>query len=99
MTPVRVLVVILALILGATLAVGTFGAPPAQRLSDDDYVSIALSDPQVFRPAGPASGRSVVPERVDRSGSNVTVDLIVDGVRLRILIDPRTNKVTQVSRR
>ncbi|MBI2983569.1 MAG: hypothetical protein HYY42_05255 [Chloroflexi bacterium] len=101
MTPVRVPVVILARILGATLAVGTWGQPPGAtgRLSDDDYISIALSDPQVFRPTGPGSGKSVQPERVDRSGAVVTVDLTVDGIRFRVLIDPRTNRITQVLRR
>lgn len=101
MTPPRILVVILALLLGATLAVGTLGAPqpPAPAMSDDDYIAIALSDPQVFRPTGPGSGKSVQPERVDRSGSNVAVDVTVDGIRFRVLIDPRTNRITQVTRR
>ncbi len=100
MTPPRVLIVILALILGATLAVGPRGAPPpAPSMTDDDYIAIALSDPQVFRPTGPGSGKSVQPERVERSGSNVTVDVTVDGIRFRVLIDPRTNRITQVQRR
>lgn len=101
MTPARILVVILALILGATLAVGTLGAPPpaTPAMSDDDYIAIALSDPQVFRPTGPGSGKSVQPERVDRSGSSVAVDITVDGIRFRVLIDSRTNRITQVLRR
>lgn len=100
MTPVRVLVVILALILGATLAVGTWGAPPGTepRLSDDDYVSIALSDPQVFRPSGPGSGRNVTVSRVERARAGVIVHVTVDGIRFQVLIDPRTDRVKEVTR-
>lgn len=100
MTPGRVLVVILAILLGATLAVGTLGAPaPLPGRSDDDYIAIALSDPQVFRPTGPGSGKSVQPERVTRSGSVVTVDVTVDGIPFRVTIDARTDRITDVRRR
>ncbi len=99
MTPVRVAVVVLALLMGALLAVGTWGQPPVQDgLSDDDYISIALSDPQVFRPTGPGSGRSVQVSRVERAPSGVIVSLTVDGIGFRVLIDPRTQRIKDVTR-
>jgi hypothetical protein len=98
MTPVRVIVVALALVLGALLAVGAWGEPPTQRLSDDDYIAIALSDPQVFHPTGGTSGQKVVAERVERTPSSVIVTVTSDGIRFNVYIDPRTNRVTEVKR-
>lgn len=98
----RVLLTVVALILGVSMALSSmmwWDDPGSAPRSDDDYIAIALSDPQVFRPTGPGSGRSVVPERVDRSGSVVTVDLTVDGIKFRVLIDARTDQITQVIRR
>ncbi len=98
MTPVRVVVVVLALVLGALLAVGAWGEPPTQRLSDDDYISMALSEPEVFHPTGATSGRTVSARVTEYTPSRVTVDVTSDGNRFRVYIDPRTNKVTQVVR-
>lgn len=98
MTLARVAVVLLTLVLAALLAVGAWGERPQQRLGDDDYISIALSEPEVFHPTGPSSGKSVVATRVDHTPSTVTVDITSDGIRFRVLIDPRTNRVTQVTR-
>ena len=98
MTPVRIIVVALALVLGALLAVGAWGQPPTQRLSDDDYIAIALSEPEVFHPTGGTSGRSVSARVAEYTPSRVTVDVTSDGTRFRVFIDPRTNNVTQVLR-
>jgi hypothetical protein len=93
MTPVRVLVVILALLLGATLAVGTFGAPPSPPgRSDEDYIAIARSQPEVFRAGTP---RQVTVQR----GDPVIVELVFDQGRFLVSIDPRRNEVTAVTRR
>ncbi len=97
MTPARVLVVILTLVLAAVLAVGTWGESPQPRLSDDEYIAIALSAPEVFHPSGGESGR-VVSARIDRGAPPVTVDVTSDGARFRVLVDPRTNRITQVTR-
>lgn len=99
MTPVRVLVVIMVLLVAVTLAVASFAPPPQQRLSDDDYISIALSDPQVFRPRGPGSGGSVTVNKVERTSADVIVQLTVDGIAFQVTIDPRTNRIRDVVRR
>jgi hypothetical protein len=91
MTPARVLVVILALILGATLAVGTFAAPRPAR-SDDDYIAIARSRPEVFKAGTP---RQVTVQR----GDPVIVDFVFDNARYVVFIDPRNDQVTGVERR
>ena len=97
MTPPRVAVVILALVLAAVLAVGMWGERPQTRLSDDEYIAIALSAPEVFHPSGGESGRSVS-ARIDRAAPPVTVDVTSDGIRFRVLIDPVTNRIRQVTR-
>lgn len=97
MTLGRVLLVAFTLVLAAVLAVGAWGQSKAPTLSDDDYISIALSRPEVFHPNGPASGGSVS-ARVDHSAPPVTVDVTSDGIKFRVVIDPSTNKVTQVIR-
>ncbi len=99
MTPLRVGVVVLALLLGALMALGAWGQGSSARLSDEDYISIAISDPRVFHPTGATSGRSVKAQRVERSGSTVVVDLISDGIPFRVTIDARTEQVTKVEQR
>jgi hypothetical protein len=97
MTPARVAVVILTLVLASLLAVGVWGERPQPRLADDEYIAIALSAPEVFHPSGAQSGRSVS-ARVDHDAAPVTVEVTSDGSRFRVLIDPRTNRITQVTR-
>jgi hypothetical protein len=91
MTPARLLVAILALLLGATLAVGTFGAPPPPARSDEDYIAIARSQPEVFRAGVP---RQVTVQR----GNPVIVEFVFDRERYRVHIDPRSDTVTRVER-
>jgi len=98
MTPARVAVVALTLILAALLAVGAWGQSQGPRLSDDDYIAIAVSQPEIFHPTGPSSGGSVRATGVEHSRDRVAVNVISDGIRFRVLIDPRTNRVTQVVR-
>lgn len=90
MTPARILVVLLILLLGATLAVGTFGAPPRYR-ANEDYIAIARSRPEVFKAGTP---RRITVER----GDPVIVDFTFDGARYRVAIDPRRDEVTKVER-
>ena len=97
MTPRRVAVAVLTIVLGVLMAVGVFGAnQPSRQLSDDDYRAIAVSQPQVFHPSGPTSGQQVQATNVTREGSTVAVDVISDGQRFRVIIDARTNQVTQI---
>jgi hypothetical protein len=100
MTPRRVAVAILTIVLGVLMAIGVFGAnqPTRRTLSDDDYIAIALSQPQVFHPSGATSGKQVVATKVDRTADFVIVDVTSDGSRFRVFIDPRSNQVTQVVR-
>ncbi len=98
MTPARVAVVALTLVLAALLAVGAWGSQgQGPRLSDDEYIAIALSAPEVFHPRGPTSG-GTVSARVDHNAPPVAVDVVSDGIKFRVLIDPRTNRITQVTR-
>jgi hypothetical protein len=97
MTPRRGIVLLLAFVLAALLAVGAWGqAPPSRVLSDDDYISIAISQPEVFHPT-PGGGGNVSAHVVSRTNSAIVVEVISDGQRFRVLIDPDTNKVTQVT--
>lgn len=89
MTPIRILVVLLALLLGATLAVGTLGTP-SPKLSDDDYIAIARSEPTVFRAGTP---RRIQVQR----GDPVVVTFVFDSERYQVFIDPRTQRVTGVT--
>ncbi len=98
MTPARVAVVAFTLLLAAMLAIGMWGQGGAARLSDDDYISIAVSDPQVFHPSGPSSGKRIITTGVEHTSSSVIVNVTSDDTRFRVFIDPRTNKVTQVVR-
>ena len=88
MTPARVLIIVLILLLGATLAVGTLGQP-AQYRADEDYIAIARSQPEVFRAGVP---RQIAVQR----GNPVIVDFVFEGGRYRVSIDPRTDQVTRV---
>lgn len=93
----RGIVLLLAFVLAALLAVGAWGqAPPARLLSDDDYISIAISQPEIFHPT-PGGGGNVSAHVVSRTNSGVVVEVVSDGRRFRVLIDPSTNKVTQVT--
>ncbi len=99
MSPRRSLVVLLTIVLGVLMAIGLFGAnPPARQLSDDDYVAIALSQPQVFHPSGATSSPRVQATGVSHESGSVIVDVVSDGQRYRVVIDARTNQVTQVIR-
>jgi hypothetical protein len=92
MTPGRVLIVILALILAASLALGTLGAPPSPPgRSDEVYIAIARSQPEVFRAGTP---RQVTVQR----GDPVIVEFVFDRERYRVHIDSRTDAVTRVER-
>lgn len=99
MTPGRLAVVLLTFVLAALLAVGMWGGGngTAPR-SNDDYIAIAISDPRIFHPTGPSSGRQVVAENVERNGSTVIVTVISDGDRFKVYIDARTDRVTNVER-
>jgi hypothetical protein len=99
MTPARIALVLFILVLAALVAVGAWGEGGSTSLSDDDYIAIALSQPQVFHPSGASSGSRVVAERVERGRGSVAVDVISDGERFRVVIDTRTNQVTRVERR
>ncbi|MBM4433794.1 MAG: hypothetical protein FJ028_01560 [Chloroflexi bacterium] len=88
MSPLRALAVGLVLLLGAVLAVGTFGGP-AQYGADEDYIAIERSQPEVFRAGTP---RAVNVQR----GGDVVVDFVLDRARYRVRIDPRTDPVTKV---
>lgn len=96
MTLRRVVLLVLAMVLAVALALGAWG-DRSQRLADDDYIAIAISQPEVFHPT-PGGGRSVVATRVEHGDTYVAVDVTSDGERFRVLIDPRTNRVTQVVR-
>ena len=99
MSPRRVGVAIITIVLGVLMAVGMFGANvPSRTLSDDDYRAIAVSQPQVFHPSGPTSGQQVQAQNVTREGNTVTVDVVSDGQRFRVFIDSRNNQVTQIVR-
>jgi hypothetical protein len=87
-SPLRVLAVGVILLLGAVLAVGTFGGPTQYR-ADEDYIAIARSQPEVFRAGTP---RAISVQR----GSDVVVDFTFDRARYRVHIDPRTDQVTRV---
>lgn len=98
MTPRRGIVLLLTLVLAALLAVGAWGqGQNTPRLSDDDYISIAISQPDVFHPT-PGGGTNVSAKVVDRNDAYVAVEVLSDGQRFRVLIDPRTSKVIQVTR-
>ncbi|MDE3192774.1 MAG: hypothetical protein KGN00_03705 [Chloroflexota bacterium] len=97
MTPRRGIILLLAIVLAVALALGMWGeAPTTPRLSDDDYISIAISQPEVFHPT-PGGGTNVQAQVVERSDSGVVVEVVSDNKRFRVVIDPRTNKVTQVT--
>lgn len=96
MSPRRVGVAIMVIVLGVLMAVGLFGTNlPTRSLSDDDYRAIAIS-PQVFHPSGPTSGPRVLPGNVTHEGNTVTVEVTSDGQRFRVVIDARTNQVIQI---
>lgn len=90
MTPIRVLVILLILLLGATLAVGTLGPPPPQ-LSDQDYIAIARGHPEVFRAGTP---RQISVQR----GDPVVVVFVFDRETYHVRIDPRSQQVTDARR-
>jgi hypothetical protein len=92
MTPARILGILLILVLGATLAVGMWGERPRREPSDDDYIAIARSQPEVFRAGVP---RQVTVQR----GDPVIVEFVFDRERFVVSIDPRRNEVTSVTRR
>jgi hypothetical protein len=97
MSPRSVGVAILVIVLGVLMAVGMFGANvPSRTLTDDDYRSIAISQPQVFHPSGPTSGQQVQAGNVTREGNTVTVEVVSDGQRFKVVIDARSNQVTQI---
>lgn len=98
MTPRRAIVLVLTFVLAALLALGAWGsnAPPAAK-DDDHYISIAISQPQVFHPT-PGGGTHVSAQVVERTSSYVAVEVTSDNDRFRVLIDPQTDKVTQVTR-
>ena len=99
MSPRRVGAAVLVIVLGVLMAVGLFGAnAPARNLSDDDYRAIAISQPQVFHPSGATSGQQIQAGNVTREGNTITVDVISDGQRFRVIIDARNNQVTQVTK-
>ena len=99
MSPRRVSAIVLVIVLGVLMAVGMFGAnQPTARLTDDDYRAIAVSQPQVFHPSGPTSGQQIQAGNVTHEGSTVTVDVVSDGQRFKVVIDARTNQVTQITR-
>jgi hypothetical protein len=95
-TPRRGVVLLLTLVLAALLALGMWGtaAPPAAK-DDDHYISIAISQPQIFHPT-PGGGTKVSANVVERTPSYVAVEVISDNERFRVLIDPQTDKVEQV---
>jgi hypothetical protein len=98
MTPRRGVVLVLTFVLAALLAVGAWGQVPSSRvLSDDDYISIAISQPEVFHPT-PGGGTNVSAQVVERTDAYVAVEVLSDGQRSRVLIDPRTNKVLQTTK-
>ncbi len=96
MTPRRLIVLALALVLAVALALGMWGEAPTPMLSDDDYIAIAISQPQIFHPT-PGGGTNVSGQVVERSAGQVVVEVVSDNQRFRVVIDPRTNKVTQVT--
>ncbi len=99
MTPRRAAAAVLAIVLGVLLALGAWSADqPSGSLSDDDYIAIALSQPQVFHPSGATSGQQVRATGIERGGGVVTVHVTSDGQRSRVEIDARTNAVTRVVR-
>jgi len=99
MTPRRALVALLAIVMGVLMAVGAWGTTrTSPTLTDDDYRAIAISRPEVFHPGGPTSGGQISAGRVERSSDTVIVDVTSDGSKFRVVIDPRTQQVTQVLR-
>ena len=99
MSPRRVVVALLAIVLGVLMSLGMWGAnQPARSLSDDEYIAIALSQPQVFHPSGATSGSRVAATGVTHDGTNVLVDVVSDGQRYRVTIDSRSNQVTQIQK-
>ena len=87
----------MVIVLGVLMAVGLFGANvPARTLSDDDYRAIAISQPQVFHPSGPTSGQQISAGNVTREGNTISVDVVSDGQRFKVVIDARNNQVTQI---
>lgn len=97
MTARRAIVLILALVLAVALALGMWGEGPAPTLSDDDAISIAISQPQVFHPT-PGGGTRVSGQVVERTATAVVVEVVSDGQRFRVTIDPRTREVDQVTK-
>ncbi len=98
MTPVRAGVVLLALVLAALLAVGAWGQPPGRELSDQDYISIAISQPDVFHASAPPS-EGIRARVVERTPSLVTVEVDYGTATYLVYVDPRTRQVTGVVRR
>lgn len=94
----RVVVLGFAIVLAVALALGAWG-DRSQRLGDDDYVAIALSQPDVFHPRGVPSSAAVSARVAERADTYVAVDVTSEGVTFRVFIDPRSNRVTQVVRR
>jgi hypothetical protein len=91
-SPLRVLGVGVILLLGATLAVGMWGEAPQRQRSADDYISIAISQPEIFR-AGAPLRTTVTPS------NPVVVEIEFERERYRVYIDPRTDQVMRVERR
>lgn len=89
MSPARVGVVVLTLVLAALLAVGVWGQQPQAPRTDDDYIAIARSVPEVFKAGTPGQ------VTVDRSG-RLAVDFWFAKERIRVFIDPRTDRVQEV---
>ncbi len=77
MTPRRVGVLILALVLAVALALGMWGER-TPRLSDDEYIAIALSQPEVFHPT-PGGGTTVTSTRVEHGATFVAVEVTLPG--------------------
>ncbi len=94
MSPRRIGVFILTLVLGVVLALGSWrwwNDPGAATRSDDDYIAIARSRPEVFHAGTPQK------VTVDRSG-RLAVDFWFERERIRVFVQPRTDTVEEVVR-
>ncbi len=92
MTPRRLLLTVFALVLGVVMALGSlswWNDPGAASRSDEDYIAIARSAPEVFKAGTP---RQVT---VDRSG-RLAVDFWFEKERIRVFVQPRTDRVEEI---